>query len=106
MNKTRDEVKVFWVNGSGKAVQYGSVQPGKEMRFDTYAGHVWSVEGESGQKAVYRAVEGEGFIVVDFGTKLVRVFRSSFFFAFCEYFPCINACNIQPAELTLHPRSA
>ncbi|KAH6851105.1 Alpha/Beta hydrolase protein [Chaetomium sp. MPI-CAGE-AT-0009] len=65
VNKTGGVVKVFWINGSGEAVQYGSVEPGKEVRFGTYAGHVWRVEGEGGEKAVYRAVEGEAYVVVE-----------------------------------------
>lgn len=65
VNQTEAVVKVFWVDGSGKAVQYGSVQSMSEVRFGTYVGHVWRVEGEGGEKAVYRAVEGEGFIVVE-----------------------------------------
>ncbi|EAQ93740.1 hypothetical protein CHGG_01975 [Chaetomium globosum CBS 148.51] len=65
VNKTEVAVKVFWIDGSGKAVQYATVQPGREMRIETYAGHVWRVEGEGGEQAVYRALEGEGFIVVE-----------------------------------------
>jgi dipeptidyl aminopeptidase/acylaminoacyl peptidase len=70
VNKTAAVVQVFWVDFSGKAVPYGNVQPGKELRLETYAGHAWRVEGEGGQTAVYRAVEGEAFIVVEgWGTK-------------------------------------
>lgn len=98
-------MKVFWINGSGEGIQYGSVQPGKEVRFETYVGHVWRVEGESGRKAVYRAVEGEGFIVVDFGTKLVCLFGSFLFVALAFLFYCISGYNIERVRLIHHLRS-
>ncbi|KAK4182796.1 Alpha/Beta hydrolase protein [Podospora australis] len=65
INKTTSAAKVYWINSEGEAFEYATVQAGGETRLGTYAGHVWRVESDDGKSAVYRAVEGEGFIVVD-----------------------------------------
>jgi dienelactone hydrolase/uncharacterized membrane protein (UPF0127 family) len=65
VNRTGGVLKVFWIDSKGEAVEYASVEAGKELEMRTYVGHVWRVEGEDGMRKAYKAVEGEGLAVVE-----------------------------------------
>lgn len=67
VNKTSASVKVYWIDGSGKNSDYGFVDANGETTLQTYVDHAWLLEGGNGEKAKYRAVEGEGLIILEPG---------------------------------------
>lgn len=48
VNRTREAVKVYWVDGAGSERQYGVVDPGQKRPQHTYAGHLWRLESGDG----------------------------------------------------------
>ena len=52
-NTTPKEVRVFWVDTKSASKPYGSIKPAQTVSFQTYAGHVWSAEDETGRALGY-----------------------------------------------------
>ena len=66
LNRTRGEVRLFWINPEGRPQPYGTLAAGAERDQHTFAGHVWQVTDTAGNTlAVFEAVEGGGEAVVD-----------------------------------------
>ena len=59
VNRTSDEVELFWLDSGGRRRSYGKLQPGREREQHTYAGHVWRVHNDKGTLlAAFEAQEG------------------------------------------------
>ena len=65
INRTTNDVKLFWMGPSGDWQIYGVIPAGGEREQNTYAGHVWIVTtGAGNQLAVFEASEKGGDAVV------------------------------------------
>ncbi|MFM1769378.1 MAG: hypothetical protein RJA22_1907 [Verrucomicrobiota bacterium] len=49
VNRTANDVELFWVNPDGQRVSYGRLSANQERSQHTFAGHVWIAVGRSGQ---------------------------------------------------------
>ncbi|MCX8155100.1 MAG: prolyl oligopeptidase family serine peptidase [Verrucomicrobiae bacterium] len=66
INRTRQEVRLFWINPEGRPQPYGSLAPGAERDQHTFAGHVWQVTDADGNTlAVFEATEDGGDALVE-----------------------------------------
>ena len=68
VNRTANDVEIFWLNTEGQRQSYGRIAPGKEHDQHTFAGHVWLVvDGsgktlatfEAGEKATKAEIDGK-----------------------------------------------
>jgi dipeptidyl-peptidase 4 len=68
VNRTANDVELFWLNTEGQRQSYGRIAPGKEHEQHTFAGHVWLVVDasgktlatfEAGEKATKAEVDGK-----------------------------------------------
>jgi dipeptidyl aminopeptidase/acylaminoacyl peptidase len=65
INRTTNDVKLFWIDPSGDRQNYGVISAGGEREQNTYAGHVWLVTtGAGDQVAVFEAPENGGDAVI------------------------------------------
>ncbi len=65
-NNTKNDVKLFWINGDNQRVAYGTIKPGEQFSQNTYAHHVFLVEDASGQFiGAYEATDTPGTAVID-----------------------------------------
>jgi len=70
MNQTQGAVTLFWINEGGERQRYATLQPGKEHRQHTFAGHVWLATDAAGKTlAVFEATEAGGEAVIDGNAK-------------------------------------
>jgi hypothetical protein len=61
VNRTPDEVELFWLNAEGTRQSYGKLEAGAEREQHTFAGHVWQAADASGKTlAVFQAEERHG----------------------------------------------
>jgi dipeptidyl-peptidase-4 len=66
VNRLKQEVNVFWVDGDGKRQPYGSLAAGEDHEYHTYVGHVWLIAAKNGDVlAVFEAEEKTGLGVID-----------------------------------------
>ena len=66
VNRLKQAVDVFWVDGDGKRQPYGRLAAGETHEFHTYVGHVWLVAAKNGDVlAVFEAEEKTGLGVID-----------------------------------------
>jgi len=66
VNRTKAEVRVFWLDSEGQRQPYGTVRPGEQHQQHTFAGHVWLVTDAEGKTlAVFEATEAVGTAVID-----------------------------------------
>lgn len=73
LNRTRQEVRLFWINPEGRPQPYGTLAPGAERDQHTFAGHVWQVtDAEGNTLAVFEATEGGGEAVVEANQRAPR----------------------------------
>ncbi len=68
VNRTANDVEIFWLNTEDQRQSYGKIAPGKEHEQHTFAGHVWLVvDGsgrtlatfEAGEKATKAEIDGK-----------------------------------------------
>ena len=65
VNHLKEEVNVFWVDGGGERIPYGSPMPDGRREQHTFAGHVWLVTNRSGDVlSVFDAVETTSTAVI------------------------------------------
>ena len=58
VNQLKEEVNVFWVDGGGGRIPYGSLKPEERREQHTFAGHVWLITSQAGEVlAVFDATE-------------------------------------------------
>ncbi len=68
-NKLDNDLRLFWLDPSGKRVGYGSIAAGTERQQHTFAGHVWMVIDSNGETlGRYEAIEEPSLITVDGST--------------------------------------
>jgi len=66
VNRTKAEVRVFWLDSEGERQPYGTVRPGEQHQQHTFAGHVWLVTDPAGKVlAVFEATEAPGTAVIE-----------------------------------------
>ena len=49
VNRTNEEVEIFWLNTDGQRQSYGKLPAGERKEQHTYAGHVWEAVSSSGR---------------------------------------------------------
>jgi Dipeptidyl aminopeptidases/acylaminoacyl-peptidases len=60
VNRTREEVRLFWLEGGSERRAYGAIPPGGSRSQHTFAGHTWLVTRADGSPfAVFVAEAGE-----------------------------------------------
>ena len=65
INRTTNDVKLFWMDPAGERQFYGLIPAGGEREQNTYAGHVWLVTtGAGDQVAVFESPDGGGDAVI------------------------------------------
>jgi dipeptidyl-peptidase-4 len=65
INRTTNDVKLFWMDPAGNRQSYGVVVAGGEREMHTYAGHVWLVTTGAGEMlAVFEAQEDGGDAII------------------------------------------
>jgi dipeptidyl-peptidase 4 len=65
VNRTTNDVKLYWLDPSGERQIYGVIPAGGEREQNTYAGHVWLVtRGEGTTLAVFEAQENGGDAII------------------------------------------
>ena len=65
INRTTNDVKLFWIDPAGDRQNYGVIPGGGEHLQNTYAGHVWLVTSGAGdQLAVFEAGDNGGDAVI------------------------------------------
>ncbi len=58
INRSEQEVELFWLDTSGNRISYGKVKPGRKHRQKTSVGHLWLIVGEDNEPVcVYLAAE-------------------------------------------------
>ncbi|MHC4111249.1 MAG: DPP IV N-terminal domain-containing protein [Planctomycetota bacterium] len=66
INRTKDDVDVYWVDYEGERRHYAKIEVDGQHEQHTYTGHVWLVTDEAGKTlAVFVATEDAGDAVVD-----------------------------------------
>jgi dipeptidyl aminopeptidase/acylaminoacyl peptidase len=66
MNRTTEDIEIYWIDSETQRRHYAFVRPGGEHRQHTYAGHVWLVTEKAGKRgAVFVAAEEPIEAVVD-----------------------------------------
>jgi dipeptidyl aminopeptidase/acylaminoacyl peptidase len=49
INRTEDDVELFWIDEGGNRTSYGKILAGQKHQQHTFAGHVWQVRGAEGK---------------------------------------------------------
>jgi dipeptidyl aminopeptidase/acylaminoacyl peptidase len=66
VNRTQGTVEMFWIDTDRQRHSYGKLDPGREHKQHTRAGHVWLVvDGDGKPLAAFEAVEAGGQAVLD-----------------------------------------
>ncbi len=66
VNRTAEEVKLYWIDRSGDQRPYGKIAAGKQHDQHTYEGHIWLVTtADSRPLAVFEAKAEHGSAVID-----------------------------------------
>ncbi len=74
-NRTKENVKLFWVDTSGDRKLYETIAAGQEHRQHTFEGHVWLVVDADGRPlAAFEATAEHGMAVID-GSKRPTIAR-------------------------------
>jgi len=74
-NRTRGNVRLFWIDRSGERKLYETIAAGQQHEQHTYEGHVWLVIGADGRPvAAFEATAEQGLAVID-GSKRPTVAR-------------------------------
>lgn len=65
VNRTEEEVELYWLATNGERRSYGKLPAGEEREQHTYAGHVWVVVGADGRVvAIFRAEDAPDRAVI------------------------------------------
>jgi dipeptidyl aminopeptidase/acylaminoacyl peptidase len=65
VNQTAGPVSLDWIDPDGQRRPYGTVGPGESREQNTYAGHVWVVSDQKGNRlGVFDAVDGGGKAII------------------------------------------
>ena len=65
INRTKGELQVYWIDSERQRRRYATLQAGARHRQHTYAGHIWLVTDEDGDRvAVFEATEEAGQAVI------------------------------------------
>jgi dipeptidyl aminopeptidase/acylaminoacyl peptidase len=72
INRGKTALSVFWIDTERKPVPYGTIEPGKELRHQTYVGHVWRLtETVTGKRmGSFRATANDATAII--GDSAVR----------------------------------
>lgn len=66
INNTLGRVHIFWIDGDGRKLSYGSLEAGQRRKQHTYEGHVWLLQDVNGiPVAAFEATAKESEAVVD-----------------------------------------
>ncbi len=66
VNRAGEPVELFWLDNEGEKRSYGTIEPGREHRQHTFAGHVWMAVDRSGRERLRIEAESEpGRVVID-----------------------------------------
>jgi dipeptidyl-peptidase-4 len=67
INRTPGPLSLAWIDTGGEAVPYGTLEPGKPFRRQTFAGHVWRVTDPATGKTlgIYRATTNEAQAIIE-----------------------------------------
>ena len=66
VNRTADDVKVFWVDSSLRRVAYGRIAAGEHRDQHTFAGHVWLIVDVNDEPiVVFEATAEHGMAIID-----------------------------------------
>jgi dipeptidyl aminopeptidase/acylaminoacyl peptidase len=58
-NQTDAALEIFWVDGGGQRISYGTIQPGASFQSSTYVSHAWVlVDGDGKNRAAFQAGPG------------------------------------------------
>ncbi len=65
INRTTNDVKLYWIDPAGERQNYGVIAAGGEREQNTYAGHVWLVTTGAGDRvAVFEANQSGGDAII------------------------------------------
>ena len=65
INRTTNDVKLYWIDPSGDRQNYGVISGGGEREQNTYAGHIWLVTTGAGEQlAVFETPDNGGDAIV------------------------------------------
>ena len=65
VNRTAQEVNVFWLDQDSERQPYGSLKPSEERDQHTFVGHAWLIAAKNGDViAVFDAVKGAGVAMI------------------------------------------
>ena len=71
INRTNDEVEIFWIEAEGKRQSYGKIKPGDKLLQHTYGGHAWLASDPQGKTlGIYQAEDQPASVVIDGSQKL------------------------------------
>ncbi len=66
INRTKQDVEVYWVDSSRQRKRYATVAAGKQHRQHTFAGHLWLIADKEGQTLVtFMAAEEPSDAIID-----------------------------------------
>lgn len=71
INRTKESVELYWVQGDGQRQKYGELKPGAEREQHTFGGHVWLATSKAGKPlAVFRAADQNRDAIIDGSAKI------------------------------------
>ncbi len=59
INRTKQDVEIYWVNSPQQRRRYATLAPGKQHRQHTFAGHLWLITDTEGERLVMFMAEEE-----------------------------------------------
>lgn len=65
MNRTANEVSLFWSDTGGQLQPYGTLKPQETKRQHTFAGHIWVVKDKEKLLGVFEAHENQTEAIID-----------------------------------------
>ena len=70
VNESGEEVELFWIDTAGKRRSYGRLKNGERRSQQTFAGHLWAVEGRAGKSwGIFEAKMQGGEAIIRAGGK-------------------------------------
>ncbi len=73
INRTDDELQLFWIDAGGAPTAYGTVKAGAQKVQHTFEGHTWLLRDEEGRpRAAFSAESGGTEAVIDQATRAPR----------------------------------
>lgn len=66
LNRTTDNVEVFWLNNRGERRSYGKIAPGDRKTQHTFSGHVWEFISSDGRVlGTFQATDASAMVEID-----------------------------------------